>query len=309
MSEVKCLDKNYSTTRLLTKEKPILEQKPEYKIESKLFLPPNSERKGEGGLRTKGFFKKSYENKPLISIVTVVYNGEKHLEQTINSVLGQTYDNIEYILIDGESTDGTMEIIKKYEGQVDYWISESDEGIYNAMNKGVSLCSGDYVAFLNADDWYPINSLDLVVGALLKTKLDYVFGDMNLYDENTLVGKRKPSNYKYGTPIGHQALFVRTNLMRENPFNIRYKIAADYDFMIKLIKMNKIYIQLDESLANFRIAGVSSLSNLEYDYFMIYKEQFGVFSAIKFFLRTTKRPYIRKIVKLIIRIKKLKEQK
>ena len=146
-------DGNYCTIRLLTKEKPILNQKPEYKLIPKLFLPENSERKTEGGLRMQGYYKKSYKDKPLISVVTVVYNGEKYLDQTIKSVLNQGYDNVEYIVIDGDSRDSTVDIIRKYEEHIDYWVSEPDAGIYDAMNKGASLCSGKYIAFLNADDW------------------------------------------------------------------------------------------------------------------------------------------------------------
>ena len=299
------LNSNYSTTRLLTKEKPILEQRPEYKIESKLFLPPSPEQKGEGGLRTKGYFKKSYDNKPLISVVTVVHNGEKHLKQTINSVIAQDYDNVEYIIIDGGSTDGTLDIIKKYEDQINYWVSEPDSGIYDAMNKGISLCTGDYIAFLNADDWYPENSIELVVNASIKLKPDYIFGDMDLYNENVFVGKRKPYKYKYGTPMGHQAFFVKTSLMKESPFDITYKMAADYDFMIKLIKTNHSCIQVNKSLANFRITGASSITNLDQEYFMIYKEHFGLLEAIMFYVRNTKQPFISSTVQSLVKIKKL----
>ena len=305
MDNFVCLDKNYSTTRLSTKEKPALEQKPVYKLAPRLFLSEAKDRQGEGGLRTGGYFKKSHDNKPLISVVTVVYNGEKHLEQTINSVLDQSYGNVEYIIIDGGSTDGTLEIIEKYEDKIDYWVSEADSGIYDAMNKGISLCTGDYIAFLNADDWYPENSIELVVNASIKLKPDYIFGDMDLYNENVFVGKRKPYKYKYGTPIGHQAFFVKTSLMKENPFDIAYKMAADYDFMIKLIKTNHSYIQVNKSLANFRITGTSSISNLDQEYFMIYKEHFGLLEAIMFYVRNTKQPFISSIVQSLVKIKKL----
>ncbi len=106
----------------------------------------------QGGLRTKGLFKDANPTRPLLSIVTVVYNGEKYLEQTIQSVINQSYENLEYIIIDGGSTDRTLEIIAKYNDYINYWISEPDTGIYNAMNKGTKLATGSHILHLNADD-------------------------------------------------------------------------------------------------------------------------------------------------------------
>ncbi|MDJ0561528.1 MAG: glycosyltransferase, partial [Microcystis sp. M53599_WE4] len=117
------LNHNFSTTRKLTSDP----------LQYPILYPPNLERKGEGGLRSQGYFKQSYDEAsglsdnlplPLVTIITVVFNGEKHLEQTIQSVINQTYDNVEYIVIDGGSTDGTVDIIRKYENQIDYWVSE-----------------------------------------------------------------------------------------------------------------------------------------------------------------------------------------
>ena len=133
------------------------------KVQSVLFLPPNPERKREGGLRTKGYFKRSYDEAsalsdnsplPLVTIITVVFNGEKYLQQTIQSVINQTYDNVEYVVIDGGSTDGTVDIIRKYEDKIDYWVSEPDQGIYDAMNKGIQLAGGEIVGLINSDDCY-----------------------------------------------------------------------------------------------------------------------------------------------------------
>ena len=108
--------------------------------------------KFEGGLRKNGHFKKSNSNRPLISIITVVMNGAQFLENTILSVIEQNYDNIEYIVVDGGSSDKTLKIIKKYEHIIDYWISENDNGIYDAMNKGLNLSRGEWINFMNAGD-------------------------------------------------------------------------------------------------------------------------------------------------------------
>ncbi|MFC1603328.1 glycosyltransferase, partial [Pseudomonadota bacterium] len=97
-------------------------------------------------------------NRPLISVVTVVYNGVRNIEQTIKSVINQVYENVEYIVIDGGSTDGTVDVLKKYDSQIDYWDSVPDNGISDAMNKGVSHASGDYIIFIHADDYFANNT-------------------------------------------------------------------------------------------------------------------------------------------------------
>ena len=126
VSNIIYLDERYSTTKLLTKEKPEIVKNGGDKFQSVLFLPEVEGRKGEGGLRTKGYFKKSYEGKPLITVITAVFNGEKFLEETIKSVLNQTYDNVEYIVIDGGSTDRTIDIIKKYGGVLRVLVTGAD---------------------------------------------------------------------------------------------------------------------------------------------------------------------------------------
>jgi glycosyltransferase involved in cell wall biosynthesis len=147
-----CLDPTYSTTRRVTRDEPVFENPPDSKLRSMLFLPPSPERQEEGGLRTKSYFKQSLPDMPLISVITVVFNGAQHLEETILSVIHQTYDNVEYIIIDGGSNDRTVDIIKKYEDKIDYWVSEPDRGIYDAMNKGIELTNGEWLNFLNCGD-------------------------------------------------------------------------------------------------------------------------------------------------------------
>ena len=113
----------------------------------------------------------------LVSIITVVYNGEKHIEQSIKSVLAQTYSNIEYIIIDGVSTDGTLDIVRKYEPKITQVISEKDTGIYNAMNKGLAMANGDVIAILNADDYYYPETIETVINQFKQSKADVVYGD------------------------------------------------------------------------------------------------------------------------------------
>ncbi len=280
MNKIICLGKNYSTTKLLTKEKPVLEQRTEYKLKPKLFLPSNAERKGEGGLRIKGYFKKSYENKPLISIVTVVYNGEKHLEQTINSVLGQNYDNVEYIIIDGGSTDGTFEIIKKYEDAIDYWISEQDSGIYDAMNKGVSLCSGEYVTFLNADDWYNQDSVCHITDEIIVNRVDFLYGNLNFIklDGRSQIWQGNSKND--GREIPHPTCFIKREVLLEVGFNMKLKIAADYDLILSLFSRDISKKYINKTIANFRAGGISELSfRTIYEDFLVTKNHLGLFTA------------------------------
>jgi hypothetical protein len=142
---------DYATTRCLTTEKPTFVNEVDNGISSLLFLPPHSLRQGEGGLRMKGMFKKINNNEPILSVITVVFNGEKYLEQTIQSVINQSA-SLEYLIIDGGSTDNTLEIIKRYENQIDYWVSEPDGGIYDAMNKGTISTVGTHTLHINADD-------------------------------------------------------------------------------------------------------------------------------------------------------------
>jgi len=186
MTHAVCLDKAYSTTRLVTKKRPDTIYNADDKFNSMFFLPKVKGRKGEGGLRTKGFFKTSTPDKPLITIITVVFNGETHLEETIQSVINQTYDNVECIIIDGGSTDTTLDIITKYEDQIDYWISEKDNDIYDAMNKGLMLAMGDIVGIINADDWYERESIEKSIIALLDSNADYTIGDCRKIPSNII---------------------------------------------------------------------------------------------------------------------------
>ncbi len=260
------LDDHYSTTRLLTQEKPIIENKLEDKFESFLFLPEGENRQGEGGLRTQGYFKKSYADKPLISIITVVYNGEESLEETIESVINQSYDNVEYIIIDGGSTDGTVDIIKKYEDKIDYWVSESDKGIADAFNKGINASSGEFLYFLNCGDILYSNDSLLEVIQNIKIK----FCDMLVYkiamvdeDRNILqvagkhIGLKKQ---KYRNYLPHQGMIIKKELFKKfGEYDMEYKLGMDYEWSTRLInaeKNLKIFF-FDDVLCKMLEGGVS----------------------------------------------------
>jgi glycosyltransferase involved in cell wall biosynthesis len=267
------LDPNFSTTRLVTREKPVIANDPSSKVQSILFLPPNPERKGEGGLRTKGYFKRSYDEAsglsdnlllPLVTIITVVFNGEKYLEQTIQSVINQTYDNVESIVIDGGSTDGTIDIIRKYEEQIDYWVSEPDEGIYDAMNKGIQLSTGKIIGLINSDDWYIQNSISTVVNKYLdcdKNERVVISGAMFRTNANREIkfkvsrNQKSLERIKKRMPVNHPATFVSSNTYATiGMFDKNYIISGDYDFIYKAFFSEEVnFILIDECLACMRI--------------------------------------------------------
>ena len=261
-----CLDEKYSTTRLLTQEKPEIVNSPEDKFETVLFLPMGENRNGEGGLRTKGYFKKSFEDKPLISIITVVYNGEKYLEETIQSVINQTYDNVEYIIIDGGSTDGTLDIIKKYEDRVDYWVSERDKGIYDAMNKGIDVASGEWINFMNAGDgFYTKDVLNKIFLQNDFKSINVVYGNHNvIYPHKTRIAKAgNIEDIWKGSQFCHQSSFVSATVHKSNKFNLSNRIGADFEFFYTLYKKHMSFKYIDIIVANYSAGGLSDIKRVD----------------------------------------------
>ena len=266
---MKLINKLYITTKLLSNDKPILENSETDSYETLIFLENNLYRNGEGGLRTRGLFKKSYPDKPLISIVTVVFNGEKYLEQTILSVLNQTYDNVEYIIIDGGSTDDTLEIIKKYEDSIDYWVSEKDKGIYGAMNKGITLCQGDLVGLINADDYYEIDAVESVLEtySLNSYNKDAVYHGSIRYiiDEKKGIVELRRANENIskivrGMVVNHPATFLPINIYKKHGFfSIENRVVSDWDLMLRLYNAKIKFVPIEDVLANFRKGGISCL--------------------------------------------------
>ena len=182
------------------------------------------------------------KNNPLISIITVVYNGEKNLENTILSVINQTYKNIEYIIIDGNSTDSTISIIKKYENKISYWETEPDKGIYDAMNKGIEKVKGEWINFMNAGDlFYSFDTVSEIVQHFTST-LNIVYGDTFIkYNDNLKNKYQKAKEYKfvkYNIPFCHQSVFVQSELMKKMKFDLSYRYSSDYDLFLKIFKNN-----------------------------------------------------------------------
>ena len=196
-----------------------------------------------------------------ISIITVVLNGVTTIEQTIRSVLSQDYANLEYIIIDGGSTDGTLDIVKEYDSSLSYWASEKDRGIYSAMNKGLKHATGEYVAFLNSDDWYEHGVVRRVASFIDLTNADVVYGDYYRVASNgqkTIISALPLDYFNIGIPFCHQSVFMR----RQNGlyFDERYKIAADYKMLLELYGSGKDFRYYPYAIANFRSGGVADLN-------------------------------------------------
>lgn len=200
-------------------------------------------------------------NSTKVSIITVSYNAEQTIEQTIKSVLNQTYKNIEYIIIDGASTDSTCQIINKYQSYINTIVSEKDEGLYYAMNKGISYAQGDIIGILNSDDTYVEEAVSKVVEYYQKTDADVIFGNALHIKQEKEVGIQRCDNIEglwYGMVIPHPATFVKAAAYKMcGGFNTKYQIAADYELMLRFYCNHLRFGHVDKVIAYFRVGGVS----------------------------------------------------
>ncbi len=200
-------------------------------------------------------------NIPLITIITVSYNAVKTIEDTIRSVLNQTYTNIEYIIIDGGSTDGTLDVIKKYQDRITYWVSEPDKGIYDAMNKGIVRAMGKWINFMNSGDtFYNEQILEEVFKDKDCDEADVIYGDVvYVYPNKEDIRKAFPlKRIKVGIPFCHQSAFVKTKLQQKYLFDTTYKICADYNFFYTLYKKGYTFKYKERFLAKYLAGGLSS---------------------------------------------------
>lgn len=203
-----------------------------------------------------------------VSIITVSFNSVHTIEQTILSVLNQSYQNIEYIIIDGKSTDGTCNIIKKYADAISYYVSEPDKSIYDAMNKGLRRATGDIIGIINSNDWYESDAVYKVVKHFTSGKAELIHGKMCFVDEkgNCAYSKVKTlSHLWYMTGIVlHPTVFVKREIYEKyGVFNTDYRIAADYDLLLRFYANGVRFKYIDELISNFRTGGTSSDNYLE----------------------------------------------
>lgn len=204
------------------------------------------------------------QNNAKISIVTINYNNPIGLKKTIDSVVNQTWKNFEYIIIDGGSTNGDVDIIKSYENQINYWVSEPDKGIYNAMNKGIKKATGDFIIFMNSGDNFTNLSVLEEVQSKLSSDFDIYYGDYYRIKSNSKRRKTFPESlsfsYFYSGSLAHPSTFFRRTLFDEIFFyNESYKIVSDWEFYIYAICYKNVkYHYLKTAISDFDFTGISS---------------------------------------------------
>lgn len=227
-------------------------------------------------------------NEPLLSVITVVFNNEKDIERTMLSVLNQTYTNLEYLVIDGKSTDGTLEIIGKYKDLLAVLISEKDNGIYDAMNKGLAKANGDYVIFMNSgDEFYEKDTVKTVF--VNSPDADIYYGETEMIDQNLQsLGRRRhkaPENFtwrdfKYGMSVSHQAIFIRRKLV-EN-YDLKYQLSADIDWILSAAKKTRKIVKVHQYVAKYLVGGLSKKKHLQslQERFSIMQKHYGLLPTI-----------------------------
>lgn len=216
---------------------------------------------------------------PKLSVITIVYNNVQDIERTMLSVLNQTYPHIEYILIDGASTDGTLTVIEKYKERLAAFVSEKDAGIYDAMNKGLALATGDYVLFMNSgDEIYDTETVAHVFECA--PSADIYYGETEMYNENwQSLGQRRHrvpkhfdwKSFKFGMNISHQAIYIKRSLTE--PYNLHYKYSSDIDWIIRAAKKSSNIVNTHIYVAKYLVGGMSKQKHWE-----SLKERFHILS-------------------------------
>jgi glycosyltransferase involved in cell wall biosynthesis len=221
---------------------------------------------------------------PKLSVITVVFNDAGHIERTLLSVLNQTYTNIEYIIIDGSSTDGTLPIIKLYEDRIAKLISEPDKGIYDAMNKGLAAATGDYVLFMNSgDEIYAPETVAHIFATA--TDADIYYGETEMIDDagNSLGQRRHQApaqfnwrSFNYGMSVSHQAIYIKRTITE--PYDRQYELSADIDWIIRAAKKAKKIVNVNQYVARYLVGGMSKTKHRQslLERFDIMKRYYGL---------------------------------
>ena len=216
---------------------------------------------------------------PKLTVITIVYNNVRDIERTITSVLKQTYKNIEYIIIDGKSTDGTLAIIAQYKERISRIISEPDKGIYDAMNKGLALATGDYILFMNSgDEIYDEQTVEDVFDSA--PGADIYYGETEMFNDNwKSLGRRRHEapeifnwkSFQFGMNISHQAIYVRRSITE--PYDLKYRYSSDIDWIIKSAKKASNIVNVHRYVAKYLVGGMSKKKHRE-----SLKERFEIFT-------------------------------
>jgi glycosyltransferase involved in cell wall biosynthesis len=202
---------------------------------------------------------------PLVSIITIVYNNGEGIERTINSVLSQTYSTIEYIIIDGGSIDNTLSVVKKYQENISYWISEKDKGISDAFNKGIKQAKGDIIGLINSGDYYEDNAVELIVKEYCKSnpKEDQYYvlhGKIRMFRKgfSKTYPALKLESFSYQMPIWHPTVFTNKKVYQDFSYCLNYKVAMDYELFSRVFYAQGTFIYLDSLISSMNIDGISN---------------------------------------------------
>jgi glycosyltransferase involved in cell wall biosynthesis len=225
---------------------------------------------------------------PRLSVITIVYNNVRDIERTMRSVINQTYTNIEYIVVDGLSNDGTLQVIEQYKDRVAKLVSEKDEGIYDAMNKGLALAAGDYVIFMNSgDEFYDKETVAAVFASAEDADIYYGETEMIAYDGSSLGQRRHRApekftwrGFKYGMSISHQAIYIKRDLAE--PYDRRYQLSSDIDWIIRSAKKAKKIVNVNRYVAKYLVGGMSKKKHRQslQERFDIMKRNYGLVPTV-----------------------------
>ncbi len=230
---------------------------------------------------------------PRFSIITVTYNAEKALEETIQSIISQTYKDIEYIIVDGGSKDRTLSIIEKYKSHIAKVVSEPDKGLYDAMNKGLKMATGDYVCFLNAgDSLHEDETVTMMVKSIEKNQFpDIIYGETAIVDSKrhflhmrrlSAPAKLNWKSFKNGMLVCHQAFFAKREIAIDEPYNLKYRFSADFDWCIRVMKRAKSFHNSEITIVDYLNEGMTTQNHRAslLERFNIMCKHYGIISTI-----------------------------